>query len=144
MLPKQIKLVEDRSKLTCGDQTFKDRHLIVVVGYRMVMLLHVYFLCTMYMVFYRLTSNFLFMDYFLIRFHKSIQSTCMSHEDLINCSCFMHHIVPTTQTPLYTVDCSRLHLTHLPAFLPENTTTVYLTDNDVRLDNYKFISINKI
>ncbi|XP_016994636.2 protein singed wings 2 [Drosophila takahashii] len=65
----------------------------------------------------------------VMHFKLELKKQCQSHEDLRNCSCLMHHILPKTHIPLYTVNCSHLQFHRLPAFLPENTTTLVINDN---------------
>ncbi|XP_033253254.1 protein singed wings 2-like [Drosophila miranda] len=41
----------------------------------------------------------------------------------------MHHILPRTHIPLYTVNCSHMQFHSLPAYQQENTTTLTINDN---------------
>ncbi|KAH8401246.1 hypothetical protein KR009_004024 [Drosophila setifemur] len=65
----------------------------------------------------------------VMHYKLELKKQCQSHEDLMNCTCLMHHILPKTHVPLYTVNCSHLQFHRLPAFLPENTTTLAINDN---------------
>ncbi|KAH8252973.1 hypothetical protein KR032_002818 [Drosophila birchii] len=65
----------------------------------------------------------------VMHYKLELKTQCQSHEDLRNCTCLMHHILPKTHIPLYTVNCSHLQFHRLPAFLPENTTTLVINDN---------------
>uniref|UniRef100_A0A1I8NX07 Protein singed wings 2 n=1 Tax=Stomoxys calcitrans TaxID=35570 RepID=A0A1I8NX07_STOCA len=67
----------------------------------------------------------------VMNYKVMLRNACQSHEDLKNCSCSMHHIIPKTHLPLYTVNCSHLGLHFLPAFLPENTTTLFANNNKI-------------
>lgn len=61
-----------------------------------------------------------------------LRRECQSHVDLQNCTCLLHHVLPKC-LPLYTVNCSHLEFHSLPSYLPENTTSLYINDNQVSL-----------
>ncbi|XP_017489317.1 PREDICTED: protein singed wings 2 isoform X2 [Rhagoletis zephyria] len=67
----------------------------------------------------------------VMNYKVMLRSECQSHEDLQNCTCTMHHIIPKTHIPLYTINCSNLEFQAMPNYIPENTTTVYLNDNEI-------------
>ncbi|XP_067626625.1 protein singed wings 2 isoform X2 [Eurosta solidaginis] len=60
-----------------------------------------------------------------------LRTECQSHVDLLNCSCTMHHIIPKTHIPLYTINCSNLQFQAMPSYIPANTTTLYLNNNEI-------------
>ncbi|XP_005186576.2 protein singed wings 2 [Musca domestica] len=96
----------------------------------------------------------------VMHYKVTLKNACQSHEDLKNCSCIMHHIIPKTHMPLYTVNCSHLGFNRLPAYLPANTTMFFANNNkisdvsplrnnihyryvvDVHLDNNRIESID--
>ncbi|SPP73267.1 protein singed wings 2 [Drosophila guanche] len=65
----------------------------------------------------------------VMHYKLELKKECQSHPDLRNCTCLMHHILPKTHIPLYTVNCSHMQFHSLPAYLPENTTTLTINDN---------------
>uniref|UniRef100_A0A1A9WC71 CCZ1/INTU/HSP4 first Longin domain-containing protein n=1 Tax=Glossina brevipalpis TaxID=37001 RepID=A0A1A9WC71_9MUSC len=89
-------IVTDRRDLLCYDRKYKERHLLTVMNYKMI-----------------------------------LKHACQSNEDLRNCTCSMHHIVPKSHIPLYTVNCSYLGLYRLPAYLPDNTSSFYANGNKI-------------
>ncbi|EDW01281.1 protein singed wings 2 [Drosophila grimshawi] len=94
--PEKGRLVADREELICTDRKYKERQMILVMHYKVV-----------------------------------LRRECQSHVDLLNCTCLMHHIIPKSYIPLYTVNCSHLQFYSLPAYLPPNTTSLYITDNQI-------------
>lgn len=68
----------------------------------------------------------------LFRSLQLLRRECQTHVDLQNCSCLLHHVLPKCH-PLYTVNCSHLQFHHLPSYLPENTTSLYINDNLVSI-----------
>ncbi|KAH8394895.1 hypothetical protein KR222_008859, partial [Zaprionus bogoriensis] len=92
--PEKARLVADREELICTDRKYKERQMLLVMHYKVV-----------------------------------LKRECQSHPDLLNCTCLMHHIIPKSYIPLYTVNCSHLAFHSLPAYLPANTTTLYINDN---------------
>ncbi|XP_064542370.1 protein singed wings 2 [Drosophila montana] len=94
--PEKGRLVADREELICTDRKYKERQMLLVMHYKVV-----------------------------------LRRECQSHADLLNCTCVMHHIIPKAYIPLYTVNCSHLQFHSLPAYLPENTTTLYINDNQI-------------
>ncbi|EDW09895.2 protein singed wings 2 [Drosophila mojavensis] len=92
--PEKGRLVVDREEIICADRKYKERQMLLVMHYKVV-----------------------------------LRRECQSHPDLLNCTCLMHHIIPKSYIPLYTVNCSHLQFHNLPAYLPENTTTLYINNN---------------
>ncbi|XP_023030519.1 protein singed wings 2 [Drosophila willistoni] len=92
--PEKGRLVADRDELLCTDRKYKERQMLLVMHYKLV-----------------------------------LKRECLSHPDLQNCTCLMHHILPKSHIPLYTVNCSHMRFYSLPAFLPDNTTTLFMNDN---------------
>ncbi|XP_017836021.1 protein singed wings 2 isoform X1 [Drosophila busckii] len=67
----------------------------------------------------------------VMHYELLLKSECESHSDLQNCSCVMHHIIPKSHIPLYTVNCSHLQFQRLPDYLPANTTTLLINNNEI-------------
>ncbi|XP_049308065.1 protein singed wings 2 isoform X3 [Bactrocera dorsalis] len=67
----------------------------------------------------------------VMNFKVMLRKECQTHDDLQNCTCTMHHIIPKTHIPLYTINCSNLQFRTMPSYIPANTTTVYLNDNEI-------------
>lgn len=55
--------------------------------------------------------------------------------ELKNCSCTMPFVRLSDDgmslQPLYSINCSNLNLSRLPAFIPENTTIFYANNNQI-------------
>ncbi|KAM7343813.1 protein singed wings 2 isoform 1-T1 [Cochliomyia hominivorax] len=96
LIPEKASVVADLEELMCSDRKYKDRLLLMVVNYKMI-----------------------------------LKNACQAHPDIKNCTCIMHHILPKSHIPLYTVNCSNLGLDRLPAYIPENTTTFLANDNKI-------------
>ncbi|XP_037941448.1 protein singed wings 2-like, partial [Teleopsis dalmanni] len=96
LLPEQGAAVVDRGELLCADRKYKDRLMLAVMHYKLL-----------------------------------LKEECQSHPDLQNCTCIMHHIIPKSHIPLYTVNCSNLNFQRLPAYIPANTTMLFLNNNQI-------------
>lgn len=61
---------------------------------------------------------------------------CQRNPELRNCSCSLSYIafdLDEIWRPMYSINCSNLNLYRLPASVPENTTTFYATNNNVKI-----------
>lgn len=66
---------------------------------------------------------------------QTLREACTTHAELRNCTCTISFVRlmddGVSLQPLYAINCSRLHLDHLPSFVPVNTTIFHATDNKV-------------
>lgn len=71
----------------------------------------------------------------IMHYKLRLREACTTHAELRNCSCTISFVRlmedGRSLQPLYAINCSRLHLDRLPAFVPENTTIFHATDNRI-------------
>lgn len=72
----------------------------------------------------------------VMNYKSTLKRYCREDRELQNCSCHISFLRLDENTnafhPMYSVNCSGAEFWDFPKQLPENTTTLYITHNNVR------------
>lgn len=125
--------VADRDEMYCNDSKYQGRPLMAVMQFKKVTIFVPLYLIDM-------CKETIYM------YMQNLRDACTSHPELKNCTCTMTYVRLMndghTHQPMFSINCSRLQLDHLPGFVPKNTTVFYATDNKASLVSISKSSLN--